>query len=250
MNRRALFLGTLSAVCGVIAVAACGGDDSSPATTGTPDASTDSTSEAAIELDSSAPDTSKLPDTGTGKPDAADAGDAGDAGACVAVDVGALDDASVAAGFQQVWQVYRCAGCHQKPSQTVDDAGNGIVLSGNNNGLGDSGTIFPPNLTGDPPTGLGCWTDSQIQNALLTGIDNEGKALCSPMPKFGSALTTADGGPRLGYPMDAGTAKEIVDYLRSLPVAVNHVTDTTCPSPSGGDAGDAGRDGSSDGSPE
>ena len=248
MNRRALFLGTLSAVCGVIAVAACGGDDAASPPTGTPDASTDATAEAATELDSSsAPDTSKLPDTGTGKPDASDAGDAG---ACVAVDAGPLDDASVAAGFQQVWQVYRCAGCHQKPSQTVDDAGNGIVLSGNNNGLGDSGMIFPPNLTGDPMTGLGCWADPQIQNAILTGVDNEGKALCSPMPKFGNALTTADGGPRPGFPMDAGTAREIVDYLRSLPVAVNMVTDTTCPSPGGGDAGDAGRDGSSDGSPE
>jgi hypothetical protein len=246
MNRRALFLGTLSAVCGVIAVAACGGgDDSSPAATGTPDASTDSTAEAATELDSSsAPDTSKVPDTGTGKPDASDGG------TCVAFDAGPLDDASVAAGFQQVWQVYRCAGCHQKPSQTVDDAGNGIVLSGNNNGLGDSGTIFPPNLTGDPATGLGCWTDSQIQNAILTGVDNEGKALCSPMPKFGNALTTADGGPRLGFPMDAGTAQEIVEYLRSLQVAANQVHDTTCPSPDGGGAGDAGRDGSSDGSPE
>jgi hypothetical protein len=242
MNRRALFLGTLCAVCGVIAVAACGGgDDSSPAATGTPDASTDSTAEAAPELDSSAPDTSKLPDTGTGKPDASDAG------VCVAFDASALDDASVAAGFQQVWQVYRCAGCHQKPSQTVDDAGNGIVLSGNNNGLGDSGTIFPPNLTGDPTTGLRCWTDPQIQNAILTGVDNEGMTLCSPMPKFGSALTTADGGPRPGFPMDAGTAQEIVDYLRSLPVAMNQVPDTTCPSLGGGDAG---RDGASDASPE
>ena len=56
------------------------------------------------------------------------------------------------------------------------------------------------------------------------------------MPKFSQPSLTADGGEKPGFPMDAGTAQEIVDYLRSLPVVVNKVTDTTCPS---GDAGPA-----------
>jgi len=246
MKRRTLFLGTFSAVCGAIAVVACGGGDDStggpPATTPDASSSPDSTAEAAPGLDSSStPDVSASMDGGAGKADASDAG------SCIGYDASGLDEASVAAGFEQVWQVYRCAGCHQKPSETIDDAGKGIVLSGNNNGLGDSGTVFPANLTGDPTTGLGCWTNSQIQNAILTGIDNEGKALCSPMPKFGNALTTADGGPRPGYPMDAGTAQEIVDYLRSLPVVMNHVPDTTCAATG---SGDAGKDAANDGAPE
>ena len=170
---------------------------------------------------------------------------------CAVFDASALDEASVAAGFEQVWQVYRCNGCHQGSTQTVNDAGVGIVLSGNTAGLGDSGTIFPPNLTNDPATGLGCWSDSQILNAILHGTDNEGGTLCPPMPKFSAALTTSDGGPKPGYPMDAGTAQEIVDFLRSLPVVVNQVHDTTCASPSeaGSDAAaDAGHDGSTDAS--
>lgn len=169
---------------------------------------------------------------------AMDASDGG--GSCTPYDASGLDEASVAAGFNAVWTVYHCAGCHQKSSQHVDDAGNGIVLSGNNNGIGDSGMIFPPNLTNDPTTGLGCYTDDQVINAILNGTDPTGGTLCPSMPKWGNA-------GRPGTPMDAGTAKEIVDFLRSLPPVVNQTTDTTCPTPDAGssdaapsDAGDAG----------
>jgi hypothetical protein len=169
----------------------------------------------------------------------ADAG--GDASTCVPFDAAGLDDASVAAGFEQV-QVYRCYGCHQSSTQTVSDAGAGIVLSGNNAGLGDSGTIFPPNLTSDPATGLGCWSDSQIVNSILNGIDDQGRTLCKPMPKFSQPVAIADGGAKPGFPMDAATAQEIVDYLRSLPVVVNQVPNTTCPAIDGGTADGAAAD--------
>jgi hypothetical protein len=162
--------------------------------------------------------------------------DASDGGSCSVFDASGLDEASVAAGFRAVWTVYRCAGCHQKSSQPVDDAGNGIVLSGNNNGIGDSGMTFPPNLTNDPSTGLGCYTDDQIRNAILNGTDPTGGTLCPSMPRWGNSLS------RAGTPMDAGTAQEIVDFLRSLPPVVNKTTDTTCSTGDAGplDAGDAG----------
>jgi len=200
-------------------------------TTETPDASTDAGKDATT-ADSSPADAG-------GDGSQADAGGGpSDAGGstCEAYDASGLDAASVAAGFEQVWQVYRCYSCHQSSSQVVDDAGDGIVLSGNNAGLGDSGTIFPPNLTSDPATGLGCWSDSQIANAILNGIDDEGRTLCKPMPKFAQALTNPDGGPKPGYPMDATTAQEIVDYLRSLAVVENQVSQTTCSSPDAGPA--------------
>lgn len=156
---------------------------------------------------------------------------------CTVYDASALNEASVSAGFLDVWKTYKCYTCHQKSTQTVDDAGNGIVLSGNNNGLGDSGLIFPPNLTNEPTTGLGCWTDQQIMDAITKGQDPEGGTLCPSMPVWGNALTTADGGPRPGTPMDAGTAQEIVDFLRSLTPVVNATTDTTCPPSDAGDGG-------------
>ena len=131
---------------------------------------------------------------------------------CTPFDASGLDDASVQAGMMALWTVYKCQGCHQKSSQKVDDAGNGLVLSGNNDGLGDSGLVFPPNLTNDPATGLGCWTDMQVVTAILNGKDNAGKSLCPSMPHWGDPLQLPmDGGPRPGTPMDAGTAKEIVD---------------------------------------
>lgn len=129
----------------------------------------------------------------------------------------------------------------------VDDAGNGLVLTGNDHGIdgGVNGYSFPPNLTSDPTTGLGCWTDTQVVNAILTGVDNEGKMLCPSMPRWGKALPGGDGGTRAGTPMDAGTAQQIVDFLRSLPSVTNQVMQTMCPMPpqDGGDAaqvGDAG----------
>jgi hypothetical protein len=121
---------------------------------------------------------------------------------------------------------FRCYGCHQ---DNALDAG-GLVLSGRSTSLSDAGPIFPPNLTPDPATGLGCWTTDQISNAMLNGVDNEGMTLCT-MPKFGPRFTDA------GLDIDASTGL-IIDFLRSLPAVSNQVQDTVCPSAS--DAGEAG----------
>jgi hypothetical protein len=202
---------------------------SSGSGSGSSDAGGDSTQP---QMDSAATTASVEADTST-RPDAGiDASNP--VTTCRIFDASGLDDASVAAGFQQVWEVYRCFSCHQNPNQAVDSTGHGIVLSGNNLGLGNSGTIFPPNLTDDPGTGLGCWTDQQVEDAILKGDDPEGGTLCPPMPKYCTALTAPDGGPRAGTPIDGGTAKQIVDFLRSLPVVTNAVTDTTCPAADGG----------------
>jgi hypothetical protein len=250
MNRQVgLLLGVMASSCMALTLAACGDDTG---TAPAQDAASDQTSSDATHADAG------KPDAGGSTPDATvsdvsndtttpSEGGRDDGGAlCALFDASALDEASVMAGFQQVWHVYRCYTCHQSPMQMVDDAGNGIVLSGNNAGLGDSGMVFPPNLTNDPTTGLGCWTDPQIVNAILAGARIDGGALCKPMPKFGAALTTADGGPRLGTPMDAGTAQQIVSYLRSLPVVANQVPATMCPA----GASDGGMETGSDAAPD
>jgi hypothetical protein len=228
-----MLLATVASTGAALAFAGCGDDTGNTATTDSgAEAGPDVTTQDTGARDSSMADRA-----------AADTGNAGNDGAsCVGYDASGLDPASVEAGFYAVWQVYRCSGCHQKTSQKVDDAGNGIVLSGNNDGIGDSGMVFPPNLTSDPTTGLGCWTNDQVTNAFLHGTDMDGGKLCPTMPKFGNALTLADGAARPGTPMDAATAAQIVDFLRSLPVAQNQVMDTMCPMM--GDAGaDAGEDG-------
>lgn len=101
-----------------------------------------------------------------------------------------------------------CGSCHQ--SSNMADG----VLSGGDKPAANS-MIYGPNITPDKATGIGDWTDEQIKSAITTGVDDEGKMLCSIMPRFGT-LSEQD-------------VADITAYLRSLP-AVNHtVPDGTCP---------------------
>lgn len=140
-----------------------------------------------------------------------------DAASC-AVHVGPLDDAEVQLGLSIV-QSRGCGDCH------------GGALGGNYDGVmsptTEGGFAYPPNLTPDPVTGLGCWTGEQIEDAILNGIDNEGMPLCPPMPRWGHV---DDGG------IDAMQARAIVAYLRSLPPWVHEVPSTPgCAVPGDGD---------------
>jgi hypothetical protein len=199
----------------------CGGGVASPpssdasaatdATTDGPGPARDGTTDATADR---ATDTQRQPegaasDAGRSDVTIPDAGVDAEAEASCAVDAGPLDDAEVALG-QAIVAAHRCPRCH------------GATLSGNFDGVSsptlEGGLAYPPNLTPDPATGLGCWTNDQIENAFLNGIDNEGLPLCPPMPRFGH-LT--DGGE-----VDAGEARAVVEYLRSLPIFVNAVPST------------------------
>jgi hypothetical protein len=146
--------------------------------------------------------------------------DAGvDSGPCVPFDAASLDDAAVALGRSIATQL-DCQKCH------------GSEYAGNNDGVPSPTTVggvaYPPNLTPDPSTGLGCWTQAQIENAFLNGIDNEGSPLCPPMPHFADAgLTHA-------------TADALVAFLRSLPPFVANVPNTPDCTQGASDAGDDG----------
>jgi Cytochrome c len=146
--------------------------------------------------------------------------DAGvDSGSCLPFDASSLDDAEVALG-QAIATQLDCQKCH------------GSQYAGNNDGVASPTTVggvaYPPNLTPDPRTGLGCWTQAQIENAFLNGIDNEGSPLCPPMPHFADAgLTQA-------------MADALVAFLRSLPPVMTHIPDTPDCTPGAPDAGDDG----------
>jgi hypothetical protein len=144
-------------------------------------------------------------------------------------DAGAIDPNLADAGMQLVLQ-YRCYGCHQ--SNGVD--AGGLILSGHDTSLSDASAVYPPNLTPDPGTGLGCWTNQQIATALLDGFDNQDAALCV-MPKFRGKFVEA------GVDVDAA-ATDIVEFLRSLHAVGNQVPETTCSVPPSSDAGDGGSD--------
>ncbi len=182
-RRRSIFLVAIAS-CLFAVIPACGGDDTR----------------------------ASLGDAG-GYDDAAslDVGvDAVDSAISCAVDAGPLDTALVGTGMSIVTD-HGCAGCH------------GNDLSGNNGGMSstnaEDGVAFPPNLTSDPATGLGCWTNTEIENAILNGLDREGHQLCNPMSAFASLDGSAG--------MSASDGQAVVAYLRSLPVVVNQVPATS-----------------------
>ncbi len=126
-------------------------------------------------------------------------------GGCVPHDAGGLDPSRVAAGRDLV-DAYRCQQCHGGSLQGNDDGVQSPQTEG--------GFAYPPNLTPDPTTGIGCWTDEQIANAFLYDMDNEGNSLCPPMHPFAEAG------------VDASGALDIVAFLRSLPPFKLRVPDT------------------------
>ncbi|MCB1502507.1 MAG: c-type cytochrome [Bauldia sp.] len=74
------------------------------------------------------------------------------------------------------------------------------------------GIVFvSANITSDPETGLGNWTDDEIKKAIVDGASKDGHALSPPMPfSFFKNMTPED--------LDA-----VVAYVRTIPPVVNKV---------------------------
>jgi hypothetical protein len=206
----------LASAAAFAALAGCAGDDgkaSAQTDAAVPDSTTgnrDASIEAGVDVspDGSASD-------GSFGAEAIDEGRAAEVEVvppCSTVD-GSLDPAAADAGKTLVSQ-YSCTKCH----------GSGLV--GSNTTISDSGgLIYPPNLTPDPMTGLGCWTDDQIARAILDAIDNQDADLCM-MPPFRLQFVEA------GIDPDAG-AFQIVQFLRSRRPVEHMVPDTLCPTEGG-----------------
>jgi mono/diheme cytochrome c family protein len=99
-----------------------------------------------------------------------------------------------------------CASCHA------------TNLAGSPKGVPHYSGVYAPNITADPSTGIGGWTDAQIEAAIRDGVDDQGQPLCWVMPRFPLA--------------DADLAK-IVTYLKSLPAVAQDVPESTCPAHGG-----------------
>ncbi len=108
----------------------------------------------------------------------------------------------------------RCPGCHQSadPQTTGFMAGAPDPVPGT---FGPGVTLYGPNLTPDPTTGLGNWNDDQIATAIRSGIDNQGERLCPQMAHF----------PDMG---DAEMTS-ILGYLHSLKPVMHATSPSHCP---------------------
>ena len=119
---------------------------------------------------------------------------------------------SVSAGQGYV-QSLGCPNCHG-----ADMAGSTTALqSGTDNITIPAGTsLYPPNLTPDPTTGIGTWTDGQINLAITEGIDNTGLELCPEMGRH--------------YPnLCPDEVTGIIAYLHSIPAVVKKIPCSVCP---------------------
>jgi mono/diheme cytochrome c family protein len=102
-------------------------------------------------------------------------------------------------------KIMDCTGCHTTGALAGKPDGN-LYLAGSDIGFEIPGLaiVYPPNLTPDPETGLGRWSEADMIAAIRTGMRPDGRQLIPVMPYPSYAtLTDAD-------------AAALVAYLRSL----------------------------------
>ena len=109
-----------------------------------------------------------------------------------------------------------CEGCHT-PRDAKDAPVHAMRLTGGRR----SGGLMTPNLTPDPETGLGKWSEAQIVEALRNGKRPDGSAIRPPMGVF------------FYRGFSDNDARAIAAYLKSLPPVSHKVerTPVTTPAP-------------------
>jgi mono/diheme cytochrome c family protein len=79
--------------------------------------------------------------------------------------------------------------------------------------------VVAPNITPDPKTGIGSWTDAEIERAIRHGVARSGRPLFNLMPYWQFRVLTDE------------DVKSIIVYLRSLPAVSNALPQTHLPFP-------------------
>ncbi len=108
-----------------------------------------------------------------------------------------------------IFQLADCDGCHSE--RDYSRFSGPVVESGRGKGfvfpkeLGLPGTIVARNITSDPETGLGAWTDGEKIRAIREGISRDGTVLFPLMP-YESFRKMSD-----------EDAESLVAYLNTLP---------------------------------
>ncbi|MBN9017499.1 MAG: c-type cytochrome [Rhizobiales bacterium] len=121
----------------------------------------------------------------------------------------------VAYGGYIVNALAHCFECHTSPGANgVPDFKNGLGAGGFLIALGPGMSVATPNITSDPDTGLGKWSDADIKKALTEGISPEGGHLSPPMPYANfKNMTDSD-------------VEAVIAYLRTVPPIKNRVERT------------------------
>lgn len=78
-------------------------------------------------------------------------------------------------------------------------------------------TQYGTNLTPDPETGIGRWTDEEIRRAVRTGVARDGRTLCNLMTRYTDGMLTDD------------SLNAIIAFLRSVEPVRQQIPSSTCP---------------------
>jgi len=107
-------------------------------------------------------------------------------------------------------QSRNCGSCHT-PAGGPELSGATVKLPGYPDGV----ELWAPNLTPDPETGIGAWTDGQLALAIREGVDKEGMVLCPQMQHYRD--------------MPDDEVAGIIKTLRALPPFKRAVKESVCP---------------------
>jgi len=112
---------------------------------------------------------------------------------------------------QYLVELLGCGACHTdgalegapKVKQALAGSRTGIAYT-SPLGSDNPGIVYPPNITPDKETGIGDWSDQQIERAIRTGIGRHAGRRIAVMPWQGYAKMTRE------------DVTAIVSYLRSI----------------------------------
>ena len=126
--------------------------------------------------------------------------------------------------------VMLCNHCHWTPDKNFAPAGPDKMFSG---GLPleipmlGTGTIFTRNITSDPATGIGKWTEEQIFTTIKTMTKPDGKMIQGPMLFMQGAWSQ----------LDDKDLHAVAAFIKQLPAVKNKVPDSTFKPNAGGPPG-------------
>ena len=128
-----------------------------------------------------------------------------------------LSDADYVARGKYLVDITGCNDCHT-PGTFWNAPDPTRLLSGSELGWkGPWGVTYARNLTPEPQTGIGAWSESDIVTAIKMGKRPDGAMLLPPMPWPDLAHLTDD------------DAKSIAKYLKTIPPVMHKVPDKLPP---------------------
>ncbi len=108
-------------------------------------------------------------------------------------------------------KLFHASGCHSCHLPSKDSGLDEASVAGGAPLKTPIGTLYPPNLTPDPETGIGKWSDVDFVNAMQKGIGKDGEHLIPAFPYTSYAhMSTED-------------VLDIKAYLATLPAVKNAV---------------------------